>query len=111
MKEETVKELVQGSLIGTSEGFLDGLMDKVRTTKKTEKSRKRPFRTSLFCTIALAIALSFVLYGLFDGPKGIPGFGADAPVTPIFILATLLLLFGIGHILKLRDMEKKYLDT
>ncbi len=100
MNEEKARDLLQKSIIKTSDDFTDKLMRRL----EVEKVEKKPFSwsfTPTFLVLALAIlAISFTSYKFLK--SGVNLF--DLGRIPIFTIGAVLFFLALNHILKLNEI-------
>ncbi len=103
MKEEQLKKIIQKSAIETSDDFLNNLMHSIEAKQKMRQpSFWWSFKTVLMICMLLVMVISFLLF------KDVTfGVATNIPKTPVFVIITAALLFGINHIMRLNENQKK----
>ncbi len=103
MKEEKARDLLQKSIIETSDDFTDKLMRRLEAEKAAKKTLSWSF-TSMFLVLSLAIlVLSFISYKFLKSGVDIFNIGLDIGRTPIFIIGTILVFIALNYTLKLNE--------
>lgn len=104
MNEKETKELIEKSIIPTSDGFTDKLMLRLEAREVDKKTAVWRFIPTISAITVVVLAVNFVVYKYLE--SGVTLFSTDLKVDgiPIFLATTVLLLIAINHILKLNHI-------
>ena len=106
MKEDSLKKLIQKSTLETSDDFINNLMDTIEVSKQPQKVNFwNSYKFTLICTSILIIFITGVLFKLLRQESALTIF-KEIPTTPIFAIVTLVLLYTINSIIKLKEKSK-----
>ncbi len=101
MNEEKTRDLLQKSIVETSDDFTDKLMRRL----VVETAAKKPFVwnfTLTFSVLVLAIlAVSLTSYKFLKSGVNLFAIGLEVDRTPIFLISTVLFFLALNYILKL----------
>lgn len=103
MNEKDTKELLEKSIIETSDDFTDKLMQRLEAAEVAEKTSVWRFTPIFSVLIVVILTLSFAFYKYLESGATLFQTGIEISRTPIFLIVTVLLLFAINHILKLNE--------
>jgi hypothetical protein len=112
MKEESLKKIMQKSSIETSDDFMNTLMNRIEVSKEEQKvTIWNSFRHTLVAALVLLIPATGILFKLLRQESSFLSTLKDIPATPIFVITTLLLLFGINSMIRLQNHAKMTTST
>jgi len=103
MNEEKARDLMQKSIVETSDDFTDKLMRRL----EAEKAAKMPFAWNFaptFAVLVLAIlTISFTSYKFLKSGVNLFDIGLEIGRTPIFTISTVIIFLALNYILKLNE--------
>ncbi len=107
MKEESLKKIMQKSSVETSDDFMNTLMNRIDTSKEKKKiAIWNSFRYTLIATLILLIPATGILFKLLRQESSFLSTLKDIPTTPVFVVITLFLLYGINSMIRLQNHSK-----
>jgi len=111
MNEEQTKVLIKKSALQTTENFTESLMEQIEAKSIDQVQPNLPsIKGALLPIAAVTLLLSFLLYYTnFTFLSKLEIFG-NAHRTKLFIVLLLPVLFGVNHLLKIRNTSKYLLN-
>lgn len=104
MNEKDTKELLEKSIIETSNGFTDKLMQRIEVKERVEKTIVWRFKPIFSILIIAMLAISFTFYKYLESSAGLFDSGIEIGRTPIFLIGTILLFLTLNYILRLNEV-------
>lgn len=112
MKEESLKKIMQKSSIETSDDFMNTLMNRIEVSKEEQKvTIWNSFRYILIAVLVLLIPATGILFKLLRQESSFLSTLKDIPTTPVFVVITLFLLYGINSMIRLQNHAKMTTST
>ncbi len=103
MNEEKARDILQKSIVETSDDFTDKLMRRLDAEKVEKKTFAWNF-TPVFSVLVLAmLAISFASYKFLRSGAKPFDIGLEIGRTPIFTIVAILFFLALNYILKLNE--------
>lgn len=103
MNEEKARDLVQQSIIETSDDFTDKLMNRIEAKKTTRETFSWRFTPTFSVLVLAVLALSFTSYKFLKSGTDLFDIGLEIGRTPIFTIGTVIVFLALNHVLKLYE--------
>lgn len=99
MNEEKARDLLQKSIVETSDDFTDKLMRRLDAEKVAKKTLTWNFKPVFSILVLAMLPISFTFYKFLKSGASLFDIGR----TPIFVVAAVLLFLGLNYILRLNE--------
>lgn len=103
MNEEKTRDLLQKSIVETSDDFTDKLMRRLDTEKVVKKTFAWNFIPTFSILVLAMLAISFTSYKFLKSGAKLFDIDLEIGRTPIFTLGTVLFFLALNYILKLNE--------
>lgn len=103
MNEDKTRDLLQKSIIETSDDFTDKLMQRLEAKEVAKRTFVWSFTPTLSVLIVAMLAISFTFYKFLKSGADLFDTGIEIGRTPIFSVGTVLFFLALNYILKLNE--------